>query len=74
MEVVERRATELGRWLLVLDTAQAQPAEKLYQRLGYVRAGVVPDFAERSGGGFDPTVIFYKRLADPVSRRAAASD
>jgi acetyltransferase len=63
MAAIERKAAELGRWLLVLDTVPRQPAEKLYERLGYVRAGVVPDYAERSGGGFDPTVIFYKRLA-----------
>jgi GNAT superfamily N-acetyltransferase len=62
MAAVERKAAELGRWLLVLDTVPAQPAEKLYERLGYVRAGVVPDYAERSSGGFEPTVIFYKQL------------
>ena len=62
MAAVERKAAALGRWLLVLDTVPAQPAEKLYERLGYVRAGVVPDYAEKSSGGFDPTVIFYKRL------------
>jgi GNAT superfamily N-acetyltransferase len=62
MAAVERKAVELGRWLLVLDTVPRQPAEKLYERLGYVRAGVVPDYAESSSGGFDPTVIFYKRL------------
>jgi len=62
MAALERKAGELGRWLLVLDTVPRQPAEKLYERLGYVRAGVVPDYAESSSGGFDPTVIFYKRL------------
>jgi acetyltransferase len=62
MAAVERKAAALGRWLLVLDTVPAQPAEKLYERLGYLRAGVVPDYAEKSSGGFDPTVIFYKRL------------
>ena len=62
MAAVERWAAQLGRWLLVLDTVPAQPAEKLYERLGYLRAGVVPDYAEKSSGGFDPTVIFYKRL------------
>jgi GNAT superfamily N-acetyltransferase len=62
MAALERKAAELGRWLLVLDTVPAQPAEKLYERLGYVRAGVVPDYAERSSGGFEPTVIFYKQL------------
>jgi GNAT superfamily N-acetyltransferase len=63
MAAIERKAAELGRWLLVLDTVPRQPAETLYGRLGYVRAGVVPDYAESSSGGFDPTVIFYKRLA-----------
>ena len=59
---VERKASELGRWLVVLDTVPGQPAERLYERLGYRRAGVVPDYAEKSGGGFEPTVIFYKKL------------
>ena len=36
--------------------------ERLLERLGYRRAGVVPDYAEKSGGGFEPTVIFYKKL------------
>ena len=62
MAAVERKAGELGRWLLVLDTVPAQPAEKLYERIGYRRAGVVPDYAEKSGGGFEATVIFYKKL------------
>lgn len=62
MAAVERKAKELGRWLLVLDTVPEQPAEKLYKRIGYKRSGVVPDYAEKSGGGFEPTVIFYKKL------------
>src|SRR4051812_21416656 len=62
MAGVEHKAASLGRWLLVLDTVPGQPAEKLYERLGYRRAGVVPDYAEKSGGGFEPTVIFYKKL------------
>ena len=62
MAAVERKARVLGRWLLVLDTVPAQPAERLYERIGYQRAGVVPDYAEKSGGGFEPTVIFYKKL------------
>src|SRR3954464_9216574 len=62
MAAVERKAAELGRWLLVLDTVPRPPAERLYERLGYRRAGVVPDYAQKSGGGFEPTVIFYKKL------------
>src|SRR2546423_1669659 len=49
MAALERKARELGRWLLVLDTVPGQPAERLYQRLGYLRVGVVPDYAGRSG-------------------------
>jgi ribosomal protein S18 acetylase RimI-like enzyme len=62
MAAAERKAAGLGRWLLVLDTVPGQPAEKLYERLGYRRAGVIADYAEKSGGGFEPTVIFYKKL------------
>lgn len=62
MAAVERTAAGLERWLLVLDTVPGQPAERLYERLGYRRGGVVPDYAEKSGGGFEPTVIFYKKL------------
>ncbi len=62
MAAGEPKAKELGRWLLVLDTVPAQPAERPYERIGYRRAGVVPDYAEKSGGGFEPTVIFYKKL------------
>ena len=62
MHAVEEEARRLGRWLLVLDTATSA-AERLYRRLGYVRAGAIPEFAESSAGGFDATVLYYKRLA-----------
>ena len=32
-------------------------------RLGYQRAGAIPEFAESPAGGFDATVLYYKRLA-----------
>jgi acetyltransferase len=62
MHAVEDEARRLGRWLLVLDTATSA-AERLYRRLGYERAGAIPEFAESSAGGFDATVLYYKRLA-----------
>jgi acetyltransferase len=62
MQRVEEEARALGRWLLVLDTA-TDAAERLYRRLGYDRAGAIPEFAESpAGGAFDPTVLYYKRL------------
>jgi acetyltransferase len=63
MRTVEAKALQLGRSLLVLDTRQGDPAETLYTGLGYVKAGVIPDYARApSGDGLDPTVIFYKRI------------
>jgi GNAT superfamily N-acetyltransferase len=58
---VERLARELGKSLLVLDTASAEAA-RLYAKLGWVRVGVVPDYALLPGGGFCDTTFFYRRL------------
>jgi len=63
MRSIEAKALQLGRSLLVLDTRQGDPAETLYARLGYVKAGVIPDYARApASDGLDPTVIFYKRI------------
>jgi GNAT superfamily N-acetyltransferase len=57
----ERLARALGKSLLVLDTASAEAA-RLYAKLGWVRVGVVPDYALLPGGGFCDTTFFYRRL------------
>ena len=61
LRAAEEQARELGKSLLVLDTASAD-AERLYARLGWVRVGVVPDYALLPGGGFCDTTFFYRRL------------
>jgi hypothetical protein len=58
----EELAKSCNRTLLVLDTKQGDNAEFLYPKLGYQRAGSIPNFAMNSGGGFGATVIFYKEL------------
>ncbi|MGA2399360.1 MAG: GNAT family N-acetyltransferase [Steroidobacteraceae bacterium] len=58
---VEELARELGKSVLVLDTASPD-AERLYARLGWVRVGVVPDYALLPRGGFCATTFFYRRL------------
>jgi acetyltransferase len=55
-------ARQQGRTLLVLDTRQGDAAERLYRRLGYVEAGVIPHYAQNSHGAFDATILFYRRL------------
>jgi GNAT superfamily N-acetyltransferase len=62
LRAAEELARGLGKSLLVLDTASPD-AERLYARLGWVRVGVVPDFALLPGGGFCDTTFFYRRLA-----------
>jgi acetyltransferase len=63
MTAIEQVARQAGRQLLVLDTRLGDAAERLYARLGYIRAGVVPNFALSSAGTLDATVIFYRELS-----------
>jgi len=58
----EAEAVRLGRTLIVLDTVAGNPAQRLYERLGYTAAGVIPDYARSSAGPLEPTCILYKRL------------
>jgi ribosomal protein S18 acetylase RimI-like enzyme len=65
----ERLAIERGRTLLNLDTAVEGGGAELYEQLGFVRAGVIPDYAFKPQGGLVGTAIYYKLLpssTDPV--------
>lgn len=62
MDALERVAADAGRWLLTLDTATAD-AERLYERLGWTRAGVIPDYAMNPDGTLTPTAYYWKALA-----------
>lgn len=61
MEALEREARTAGRWLLTLDTATPDAA-RLYERLGYRRAGEIPDYALSTEGIAAPTAYYWKRL------------
>jgi ribosomal protein S18 acetylase RimI-like enzyme len=61
LRAAEGAARELGRTLLVLDTASAD-AERLYVRLGWQRVGTIPDYALLPAGGYCDTVVLYRRL------------
>jgi hypothetical protein len=62
MGEVEESARAAGRTLLVLDTEQGSVAEKLYEKCGYTRAGVIPQYALSADGSLITTVVFYKLL------------
>lgn len=62
MRRAEVRACELGKTLLVLDTANAD-AERLYASVGWRRVGTIPNFALMPDGSATPTAFFYRDLA-----------
>ncbi|HEV2548126.1 MAG TPA: GNAT family N-acetyltransferase [Stellaceae bacterium] len=59
----ERIAAARGRTLLTLDTAAEDGAAGFYERLGYCRAGMIPDYAYKPLGGLVATILYYKRIA-----------
>ena len=61
MRAAEEASKQAGRTLLVLDTASAD-AERLYERCGFRRVGIVPNYALLPQGGYCDTVFFYKQL------------
>jgi len=62
MEAAEREARTEGRTLLVLDTVTGDAAERLYERLGWMRVGVIPNYALYPDGRPCDTTVFYKQL------------
>jgi GNAT superfamily N-acetyltransferase len=63
MRRAEECAKEAGKTLLVLDTCEGGAAERLYVRLGWVKAGVIPKYALNPDGSWCDTIIFWKALA-----------
>jgi GNAT superfamily N-acetyltransferase len=61
LAAAEAAARDAGKTLLVLDTASPE-AERLYERGGWQRVGIVPRYALLPDGPFCRTVIFYKDL------------
>ena len=62
MRAAEEIALRRGRTLLVLDTAADGGAARLYERLGFTLAGVIPDYALKPHGGLTGTMIYWKRI------------
>lgn len=62
MRKAEERAKQENRTLLVLDTREGDPSNKLYRSLDYQEAGKIPEYAISPNGNLDATVIYYKIL------------
>jgi len=63
MGAVEQAARAAGFTLLTLDARRDGAADRLYRRLGWTVAGIIPRYAlDPDGGGLHDTVVFYKEL------------
>lgn len=64
LRAAEATARDCGKTLLVLDAVTGGDAERLYERHGWVRVGVIPRYALFPHGGFCSTTYFYRDLGD----------
>jgi ribosomal protein S18 acetylase RimI-like enzyme len=62
MQTIEQEARQAQRTLLVLDTSRDGGAESLYERCGYIRAGLIPNYAIGPYSGFVDTIYYYRAL------------
>jgi GNAT superfamily N-acetyltransferase len=62
MRAAEATARECGKTLLVLDAVTDGDAARLYERLGWVRVGVIPGYALWPRGGLCSTTVYYRNL------------
>ena len=70
MRAAEDAARDCGKTLLVLDAVTDGDAARLYARLGWVRAGDIPNYALMPDGRPCGTTYFYRELGSG-SRPAA---
>jgi ribosomal protein S18 acetylase RimI-like enzyme len=64
MTAVSHRGKGIARMLLrqAEHTAEEEGAAGFYEKLGYQRVGLIPDYALKPHGGLTGTIIYYKRL------------
>ncbi|OUR68443.1 GNAT family N-acetyltransferase [Marinomonas sp. 42_23_T18] len=62
LQGVENVAASWHKQLITLDTRTDDAAYHLYQKMGYIEAGVVPNFVKSASGNLENTSIFYKEI------------
>ena len=62
MRAAEAEAGKAGRTLLTLDTLTGGAGERLYRRLGWTEAGVIPGYSLDAAGRPEATTLFYKTV------------
>lgn len=59
---LEARARELGRTTLVLDTVTGSEASRVYEAMGWARAGDIPNYALMPDGFPCSTTYYFRHL------------
>jgi GNAT superfamily N-acetyltransferase len=62
LEAVVSAAESLGLRLLWLSTHEGTEADRIYERLGWTRAGVIPDYAVLPSGTLAGNAFYFLRL------------
>jgi Acetyltransferases len=62
MTVATEFAAQLGLKLLVLDTRSDDITVDFYQSLGWIKAGVIPHYAQSTLGEYQATTLMYLPL------------
>jgi GNAT superfamily N-acetyltransferase len=62
LAALELEARARGKSVLVLDSVTGGDAERVYQRAGWQRAGIVPKYALMPTGEFCATTFHFKHL------------
>lgn len=70
LRAAENIAVEQGRTLLNLDTAADEGAAGFYERHGYTKAGLIPDYAFKPLGGLTDTILYYKKIGKTDSQNS----
>ena len=62
LRALDVKARELGKTTLVLDTVTGSDASRLYERLGWQRAGDIPNYALMPDGPPCSTTYYFKTI------------
>jgi GNAT superfamily N-acetyltransferase len=62
LRAAEATGRECGKTLLVLDAVTGGDAERMYERLGWERVGVIPGYALLPRGGLVSTTVLYRNI------------
>jgi GNAT superfamily N-acetyltransferase len=62
LRALEAKARTLGKTTLVLDTVTGSDASRLYERLGWQKAGDIPQYALMPDGAPCSTTYYYRAL------------